>query len=431
MNNRTQEKDIQLTTNQVAITGIGVIAPNGVGKEEFWNSLIAGKTGIRRITSFDPSPFPCTVAGEIPSFNPTQFMDAKKARRFDRFVQLALAATKMAVSDADIELEKMNSDEIGVSCGTATAGQGWVFQQYEIFKEKGYKKLNPFTAASTFPNASSSIISMEFGVHGPSVTFSSGCASGAEAIGYAMDSIRMGRANTMIVCASEALLYPPIFGSYCATRLLTKLNGDPVTTPRPFDKNRDGIVLSEGSAALILENLETAKMRRAKIYAELVGYGETCDAYHPIAQDPSGEQLHKAMALAIKEARVTVQQIDYIKLHGTGDINADIVETKAIKSLFGDYAKKIPMSSIKSMIGHCQGACAPIEVAASALAIQNGIIPPTINYTEPDPECDLDYCPNKAREATVKFALANTFGFGGKNVSIVLKKPTNTDDYAS
>ena len=407
---------------RIVITGIGIIAPNGIGKEPFWRSLVEGISGIKKISSFDTTLFPCTVAGEIPNFNPADFIESKKIKRLDRFVQLALSATKLALADAKLDINATAKERIGVACGTATAGQGWVFEQYEIFREKGYKRLSPFTAASTFPNASSASISIEVGATGPSVTFSSGCASGAEAIGYAMDLLRTGRVDIMIVSASEALLYPPIFGSYCATNLLTKLNGMPISTPRPFDKTRDGIVLSEVAGTLILETLDSATRRSASIYAEIIGYGETCDAFHPIAQDPLGTQATRAMELALVEADIPITDVNYVKLHGTGDPSLDLIETKALKKLFGKQAHQIPMSSIKSMIGHTQGACGTIELAACSLAVSTDVIPPTINYSTPDPDCDLMYCPNKAVRTRVNIALANTFGFGGKNVAIVLSK---------
>ncbi len=408
---------------RIVVTGLGVISPIGIGNDEFWRSLAAGASGIKRITSFDATPFTCTVAGEVTDFNPLDFIDPKKARRLDRFVQLALSAVKLAVADAGLAVESIRKDRVGVAAGTATAGQGWAFQQYEIFREKGYKRLNPFTAASTFPNACSSAISIELNVTGPSATFSSGCVSGAEAIGYAISLIKSGRVDAMIVCASEALLYPPIFGSYCASNLLTKANGIPSTTPRPFDKTRDGIALSEGAGAMILETAKAARQRGARIYAEIPGYGETCDAFHPIAEEPSGIQPAEAMRLALLDAGVSVEDVDYIKLHGTGDPVGDIIETRALKSLFGKRSYDIPMSSIKSMIGHSQGACGIIELVAATRALREDLIPPTINYKEPDPECDLNYCPNVSVKAKIKIALANTFGFGGKNVAIVISEP--------
>ena len=401
------------------LTGVGVVAPNGIGKDAFWDALKHGKSGIKRISSFDPEPFPTRVAGEILDFSPASFLDPKKVRRMDRFVQFGAVAARMAVQDAGLLLEKEDPDRVGVIAGTATAGQGWVFTQYEIFREKGYKKLNPFTSASTFPNALSAHISLDLGVNGPSDTFSTGCASGSIAIGYALELIRNNKIDIAVVVGSEALLYAPIFASYAIAGVMSTRNEN---TPSPFDKDRDGIVLAEGSGCVVLESLDHARERGASAYVELAGWGETCDAYHIISQRPDGAQAARAIAMAITDAQIDKDSIDYIKMHGAGDIFNDKIETQTVKDVFGKRSFDIPCSSIKSMIGHTQGASGVIEAVAVALAIKNGVVPPTINYHTEDPDCDLDYVPNKARPRAIKHSLLNTFGFGGKNVAIILKE---------
>jgi 3-oxoacyl-[acyl-carrier-protein] synthase II len=405
---------------RVVITGVGVVAPNGIGKDEFWNALKAGRSGIKNISSFDPESFPTKIAGEVTDFKPGDFIDLKKSRRMDRFVQFAVSVAKMAVRDSGLIIEEENPARIGVITGTATAGQGWVFTQYEIFRSKGYKKLNPFTAASTFPNASSAQVSLEFKINGPSDTFSTGCSSGGIAMGYALELIRNNKIDAAIVIGSEALLYPPIFGTYCIARIMSTKNGNPIKSPAPFDKNRDGMVLAEGAGCVILESLDHAEKRKASIYAEFAGWGETCDAYHIISPEPQGKEAESSILMAIEDAGIKKKDIDYIKTHGIGGPVNDKIETQLIKRIFGKRAYDIPSPSIKSMIGHTQGACSVVETVSTLLAIKNNVIPPTINYETPDPDCDLDYVPNKARSYGIKHALINTFGFGGKNVVLVI-----------
>jgi 3-oxoacyl-[acyl-carrier-protein] synthase II len=406
----------------VMITGIGVISPNGIGKEEFWDSLRNGRTGVKRITSFDTGQFPTKVAGEIQDFDPAKFLDLKQSRRMDRFVQFAVSVAKMAVEDSKLIIGEEDPTRIGVITGTATAGQGWVFVQYEIFRSKGYKRLNPFTAASTFPNASSSQISLEFKINGPSETFSTGCASGGIAMGHALELIRNNKIDIAIVVGSEALLYAPIFGTYCISRIMSTKDGNPIKTPAPFDKNRDGMVLAEGAGCVILESADHAKKRKAPLYAEFIGWGGTCDAYHVISAEPKGGEAERAILMAIEDSGIKRSNINYVKMHGIGDPINDKIETQVIKRVFGKKAYNIPATSIKSMTGHTQGACGVLETVSTVLAMKNKTIPPTINYETPDPECDLDYVPNYARPYDIEHALINTFGFGGKNVVMVLKK---------
>ncbi|MFA5144003.1 MAG: beta-ketoacyl-[acyl-carrier-protein] synthase family protein [Candidatus Omnitrophota bacterium] len=407
---------------RVVITGVGAIASNSIGIDEFWDALKAGKSGIKKITSFDTKQFPTKVAGEITDFNPEKFLDLKQARRMDRFVQFAVSVAKMAVKDSGLNIKEEDSKRIGVITGTATAGQGWVFTQYEIFRSKGYKRLNPFTAASTFPNASSSQISLEFKINGPSETFSTGCASGGIAMGHALELIRNNKIDIAIVVGSEALLYAPIFGTYCVARIMSTKDGSIIKTPAPFDKNRDGMVLAEGAGCIILESLDHAKKRKAQMYAEFIGWGETCDAYHIISTEPHGKEAERAILMAIEDSGIKLDDINYVKMHGIGDSVNDKIETQVMKRVFGKKAYDIPMTSIKSMIGHTQGACSVLETVSTVLAMKNSMIPPTINYETPDPECDLDYVPNNARSYKISCALINTFGFGGKNVSLIIKK---------
>jgi len=407
---------------RVVITGLGVIAPNGIGKDAFWEAIKTGKSGINKISSFDISSYPTQVAGEIKNFDPTDYLSPKKARRMDKSSQLGVAAALMAVRDANLEIDKENIARIGVLTGTAVGGQGWAFEQYSIFLEKGFKRINPFTATATFPNAASAQISIELGVTGSSDTISSGCASSAAAIGYAFNNIRDKRVDIMIVGGTEAIINPAIFGTFCAVRIMSTLNREPIMTPRPFDKMRDGIVLGDGAGMLILEDAEHAIKRGAHIYAEIMGWGATCDAYHMMTRRPDGKEAMRAILLALKEANLEPEDISYVKMHGDGSVLNDKIETFIVKEVFGKHAYKIPMSSLKSMIGHTQGACGAIETVACALAINNNLIPPTINYEYPDPECDLDYVPNEARESEIDATLVNTFGFGGKNVALILRK---------
>lgn len=411
-----------IKNRRVVITGLGVIAPNGIGKDAFWKALREGRSGINKITSFDISSYPTKVAGEIKDFDPTDYVSPKNAKRMDKSSQLGVATALMAVEDANLEITCEDIERIGVVVGTAVGGQGWAFEQYSIFLEKGFRRINPFTATATFPNAISAQISIELGVRGASDTISSGCASSAAAIRYAFDRIRKKEADIMIAGGSEAIINPAIFGTFCAVRIMSTLNSDPLMTPRPFDKMRDGIVLGDGAGMLILEDAEHAIKRGAHIYAEIVGWGATCDAYHMMALRPDGKDAIRAVLQALEYADLKPQDISYIKMHGDGSVLNDKIETFIVKEVFGNFAYEIPKSSIKSMIGHTQGASGAIETVACALAINNNLIPPTINYEYPDPECDLDFVPNEALEYEADVAMVNTFGFGGKNVSLILKR---------
>ncbi len=409
-------------SKRVVITGMGVVTPLGNDIDIFWSNLVVGNSGIRKISRFDSEQFPTKIAGEVVDFDPIYYLDSKKANRMDRFVQFALAASSQAVSQSKIDFKVEDPYRIHVYIGTATAGQGWVFEQYEIFREKGYKKLNPFTAASTFPNAASSNIAIEFGIRGRCDTISSGCASSLNAIGYGYDAIINGNADMAIVGGSEAMLYAPIFGSYSKARVLSVRNGFPVSAPRPFDLERDGTILSEGAGMLCIEEMDHALKRNANILCEIAGVGFTTDAFHIIAHEPTGMIMAAAIHMALKGADLKPQDIDYIHMHGMGDKVVDKIETNAIKYAFGDYAYKLNTSAIKSMIGHTQGACGAIELIASIMSMNRDVILPTINLTNPDVDCDLNYTPNNAEFKKINHALVNTLGFGGKNASIIISK---------
>jgi beta-ketoacyl-acyl-carrier-protein synthase II len=407
---------------RVVITGMGVIAPNGIGVDAFWDSLVHGRSGIRRITHFDASSYPSQVAGEVKDFDPTEYMPPKSARRMDRFSQFAVACTRMALEDAKIDVSQNNSNRIGIALGSALGGIPHAEEQHSIFMEKGIKRVDPLLATKLFLGASSSQVSIELGIKGHSNTIAGACSVGTDSIGYAFYAIKNNLAEIMITGGSEAPIAPLTFGAFCLIGALSTRNGDPTRASRPFDRERDGFVMSEGAGILILENLENALERGVPIYAEVLGYGTTNDAFSMVQPLPNGEQAKKAIQLALQNANLNPTDIDYINAHGTSTPLNDKIETMIIKEIFGEYAYKIPISSIKSMIGHTLGAAGSIEVIASALTIKNQFIPPTISYEFPDPECDLDYVPNKGRKAFINTVISSSYGFGGKNSAIIIRK---------
>jgi 3-oxoacyl-[acyl-carrier-protein] synthase II len=409
---------------RVVITGMGVVAPNGIGLENYWNSLTRGQSGINRITNFDPLSYPSQVAGEVKDFDPKNYMTPKSVRRMDRFCQFAVASARMALDDAKIEISEKNCDRIGIALGSALGGTPTAEDQHSVFLEKGLKRVDPLLSTKIFLGGATSQVSIELGIKGHSNTIAGACSAGTDSVGYAFLAIKNDLAEMMITGGSEAPLGPLTFGAFCIIGALSRRNGDPTRASRPFDKERDGFVMSEGAGLLILEDLENAIGRGASIYAEVLSYGTTNDAYsmtHPL---PSGEQAKKAIELALQAAKNDPSEIDYINAHGSSTPLNDKIETKIIKEIFGERAYKIPISSNKSMIGHTLGAAGSLEVIASALTIKYQFIPPTINYEFPDPECDLDYVPNKGRNATVNTVLSNSFGFGGKNSAMVIRKFT-------
>ena len=411
-----------MENRRVVITGVGIVAPNGIGIQNFWDSLVHGRSGIGKITHFDASSYSSQVAGEVNDFDPTNYMSPKNARRMDRFAQFSVAATRMALDDARIEISEKNSERIGISLGSALGGIPCAEEQHGIFIEKGLKRVDPLIAIKIFSGAATSQVSIEFGLTGHSNTIGGACAAGTDSIGYAFYAIKNNLADMIIAGGSEAPIVPLTFGAFCLIKALSTRNGDPSRASRPFDKERDGFVMGEGAGVLILEDLGCALKRGAPVYAEMLGYGTTNDAYHMVQPLPTGEQAKKAIQLALCSANVSPSEIDYINAHGTSTPSNDKVETEVIKEVLGEYAYRVPISATKSMIGHALGAAGSIELIASVLTIKNQFIHPTINYEFPDPECDLDYVPNKGREAVVKTVLSNSYGFGGKNSAIIIGK---------
>lgn len=411
---------------RVVVTGLGVIAPNGIGKDNYWASIRGGKSGIARITKFDVSQYPTQIAGEINEFDPTKYMSKKKTNFMSRFTQFALASSKMAIEDARLELSIEDRYRVGVALGTAVGGLQIAEEQCEIFHEKGVDGVSPFSAMAMNPNAGVGTIAIELKIGGPNITISTGCSAGLNALAYAFETICNGRADLMIVVGAEAPLFPVTFDSFCAAHVLSRHNGDPGKASRPFDRFRDGYVLSEGAGAVILEKIEHALERGAKIYGEVAGYGITNDTYSMLKMEPTGKEAARTMRIALDNAGLAPEDVDYINAHGSSSLVADKRETRAIKLAFGNYAYKIPISSIKSMIGQPLAATGSIQFITAALAIENNCLPPTINYEEPDSDCDLDYVPNKARVHEVRVAVVNSFGQGGNNTSMILKRYTNS-----
>jgi 3-oxoacyl-[acyl-carrier-protein] synthase II len=405
---------------RLVITGIGVVSPLGVGKKSFWNALLEGQCGTKRISSFDVSTYPTQVAGEIRDFDPVDFIPHKDARRMDRSSQMILAAAIMAAEDAQIEFGP-DMSRVGVFTGTAVGGQAWAFREYDIFREKGVKRINPFTAISTFPNASSAQISFKFGCKGPSDTISSGCVSSTVALGYALDNLRAGRVDMAFVGGTEAPLDPGIFGAYCAARVMTSEVENPSRVPRPFDVQRDGIVLSEGAAVLVCETLEHATDRGARVYAEIAGWSHNADSYSMMMMSPDGGQAKAVIRGAIKDAGMSLDQIECIQAHAAGTVVDDQTEAAVLEDVFEARINTIPVISVKSMMGHAQGACGAIETAAGALSLYKGVILRSINCDTIDPNCRLRINRCQPVNAHIRSMLLNTFGFGGKNSSIVLR----------
>jgi len=407
---------------RVVITGLGVIAPNGIGKEAFWIALKEGKSGIAKISRFDISSYPSQVGGEANNFDPTVYMSPRSSRRMDRFCQFAVATAKIAIEDSNLTLYHKNSANIGIVFASAIGGVGFAELQCNLFMEKGLRRMSPYLAMTLFPGAASGQIAIELGVTGYNNTFSTSCAGG-DAIGHAFHTIRNNMADLIICGAAECPIAPVTFGSFCVINALsTHRNNEPWSASRPFDRERDGFVMSEGAGAVILEELTHALDRGAHIYAEIIGYGTTCDAFHMTQPSPEGEEAARAIQIALDDANITPEEVDYINAHGTSTPLNDVFETKVIKKVFGAHAYRIPSSANKSMTGHSIGAASAIEFVAAVLTLQYQFLPPTINYEYSDPECDLDYVPNKGRPAKVRTILSNSFGFGGKNSALIIKK---------
>lgn len=407
---------------RVVATGLGVVAPNGIGVETFWESLVNGVSGIDRITRFDAGRHDTKIAAEVKGFDPLLYMEKKEVKKMDRFIHYALAGAIMAVDDAQLTVKDVERSRIGVLIGTGMGGIPALEETHKTLLEKGPDRISPFFIPSIITNLASGHIAIRFGLRGPNSCVSTACASGNHAIGDSFELIRRGMADAMFAGGTEAVISPLTIGGFGAMKALSTRNDAPQRASRPFDKGRDGFVMGEGAGVLILEELNHALQRGAKIYAELKGYGMSADAYHITAPEPEGAGAIASMILALEDAGLQPEEVDYINAHGTSTQAGDASETKAIKKVFGDHAYRLAVSSIKSMTGHLLGAAGGVESVATVLTLHHGVIPPTINYDEPDPECDLDYVPNKARQTKVRVAFNNSFGFGGTNATLVFKQ---------
>ncbi len=408
---------------RVVITGLGVVAPNGIGKQAYWDAVVSGRSGIGPITRFDVTGYRTTIAGEIRCFEPTAYMSRKQARRLSRCARFALAAAQMAVEDGNFEVTEESTYRTGVAFGTAIGGIEVVEELCKVCREKGPGEINPLTVFAANSNSTVGAVATRLGIRGPNICVSSGCSAGLMAIGYAFDAIRSGKVEAMVTGGTDSPLSASTFGSFDRTHGLSERNDDPERASRPFDKMRDGYILGEGAGALVLEEYEHARSRGAEIYAELKGYAVTNDAYDPARVEPTGRIAARTMSQALDEAHVARDDVDYVNAHGSSSRITDRKETVAIKMALGERARRVFISSIKSMIGQPLAASGPIQLVTAALAIRHHCLPPTINYEYPDPECDLDYVPNEARRESVRIALINCFGMGGSNVSMVVGKP--------
>jgi 3-oxoacyl-[acyl-carrier-protein] synthase II len=407
---------------RVVITGVGAVTPVGNTADEFWAALVAGRSGIGPITRFDTTGYATRIAGEVKGFDPLKYIDKKDDRRFDLFLKYAVACAVMAVEDAGLKTDRVDATRFGVLVGSGIGGIETLLDNYETLRTKGPDRVSPFFIPMIIVNMASGVISMRFGAKGPNSSVVTACATGNHAIGDAMRIIERGDADVMIAGGSEAIIIPLTIAGFCQMKAMSTRNDDPTKASRPFDAERDGFVCGEGGGLVVLEALEHARKRDARIYAEVVGYGMTGDAHHMTAPDPEGDGAARAMAAALRDASLEPSAVGYINAHGTSTPYNDKFETIAIKRVFGDHAKKLAVSSTKSMTGHLLGAAGGIEAIATAFALHHGVLPPTINYEKPDPDCDLDYIPNQARKQDVEVALSNAFGFGGTNATLAFKK---------
>jgi len=407
---------------RVVVTGVGVVSALGTGIEKNWAALTAGRSGIDRITRFDASELPSNIAGEVKDFNAEEYIDKKEIKKMDLFIQYALAAADIAMQDSGFVITEENAERVGVLVGAGLGGLPAIERYHEAMLDGGYKKISPFFIPMLIINLAPGQISIKFGAKGPNLSSVSACATGTHSIGDAFHMIRRGDADAMIAGGCESTITPLGIGGFNVMKALSTRNDDPQGASRPFDKGRDGFVMSEGAGIVILEEYEAAKRRGARIYAEVAGYGLTGDAYHLTAPAPEGEGAARCMKMALKGSGVSADQVDYINAHGTSTPFNDYYETLAIKSALGDHARKVMISSTKSMTGHALGAAGGIEAVFTLLAMERGAVPPTINYQEPDPDCDLDYVPNEARQAKVNVAMSNSLGFGGTNATILFKR---------
>jgi len=407
---------------RVVITGMGVVTPIGIGIEAFWDSLKNGRSGVGRLTFFDTADYTCKIDAEIKGFEPEKYIDKKTIRRMDRFTQFSLAAADMAIRDAGLDTAKVDPERVGVIVGSGIGGLSTIEEEHTVLRERGARRVSPFLIPRLISNIAPGEIAIRWGFTGPNYAVSSACATSNHAIGDSLRMLRYGDADVIIAGGSEAAITPLGFAGFCSARTLSTRNDAPEKASRPFDKDRDGFVMGEGAGIVVLETLEHALKRGAKIYAELAGYGATDDAYHITAPNPEATSAVGAMRRALKDAEVSPEDVQYVNAHGTSTSLNDKTETKAIKMVFGEHARKLAISSTKSMTGHLLGAAGVVELIATVLCMQHSMAHPTINYETPDPECDLDYIPNKARPMTITTALSNSLGFGGHNAVLVVKK---------
>jgi 3-oxoacyl-[acyl-carrier-protein] synthase II len=407
---------------RVVVTGMGVIASLGHNVNDFWASLVAGKCGIDRVTLFDAKDYSCQIGAEVRGWDATQHMDAKEVRRNDRYTHFGFCAAKQAVADAKLDMTKEDADRVGVIIGSGIGGMLTIETQHKVLLERGPRKVSPFMIPALISNMCGGLVAIELGARGPNFGVVSACSTATHAIGESLRMIRTGEADVMVCGGAEASITPLAYAGFCSMKAMSTANENPQKASRPFDLNRDGFIMGEGSAILVIESLEHAQARGAHIYCELAGYAATCDAYHITSPDPEGKGLSQSMIKALKDARMEPHQIDYINAHGTSTPYNDKFETIAIKKIFGDHARKVNISSTKSMTGHLLGAAGSIEAVISVKAIETGIVPPTINYETPDPDCDLDYTPNVMRKAKIDAVLTDNLGFGGHNAALVFKR---------
>ena len=407
---------------RVVITGMGIISPVGTGLEENWNALMSGKSGIDKITHFDTTDFSCKIAGQVRGFDPHKYIDPKEAKKMDTFIQYAVAASCLAMEDSGLKIDDEIAERVGVIVGSGIGGMPLIEKNHKIYLEKGPKRISPFFIPQVIINLAPGQIAMKFNAKGPNSSVVTACATSNHSIGEAFRTIQRGEADVMIAGGTESVITPLAIGGFCSMRALSSQNDEPAKASRPFDLKRDGFIMGEGSGILVFEELEFAKKRGARIRGEIIGYGQSCDAYHITSPSIAGEGAVRCIKITLKDAGIEAKDIDYINAHGTSTPLNDKYESIAIKTVFGEKAKSIAISSTKSMTGHLLGAAGAIEAIYTILAIENQEIPPTINYESPDPECDLDYVPNKPRKGKIRTALSNSFGFGGTNACLALKK---------
>jgi 3-oxoacyl-[acyl-carrier-protein] synthase II len=408
--------------SRVVVTGMSVVSPLGIGLEDFWSNLVAGKSGVGPITRFDTEGYSTKIGAEVKNFVPEEYMDRKEARRMDRFTQFGIAAVKMALEDAGLKIDSLDRDRVGVILGSGIGGIETLEEQHKVLLNKGPGRVSPFFIPMMIANMGPAQIAIIHGIRGCNLITTSACASSNNAIGDSLRLLQRGQLDVMITGGTEAPITPLAVAGFCTMKAMSTRNDDPAGASRPFDAQRDGFVIGEGAGLLILETLDHARKRGARIYGEVAGYGSNCDAYHITAPDPEGMGAAGSMKLALEDAGLSPDQVDYINAHGTSTPLGDKIETLAVKQVFGPHAYKLAVGSTKSMTGHLLGAAGGLEAVVCLLALQRGVIPPTINLHSPDPECDLDYVPNEARKADLNIALSNSFGFGGHNVTLVFKK---------